>query len=199
MPQLKLQLLGPPRLTRDGTRVDIGRRKAVALLAYLATTGQIHGRDSLAALFWPEYDQTRARTDLRRMLSVLNRALGEGWFETDRETICMVRGANSRICSGHALWLDVAEFRRCLMACEAHDHSADQVCTDCLPLLEAAVTLYRDDFLAGFTLEDSPDFDDWQSFESQSLRRELASALERLVHGYSKQGEFEPAISHARH
>lgn len=76
MPHWKLQLLDPPLLERNGIPVDVGRRKAVALLAYLATTGQSHSRDSLAALFWPEYDHSTARTDLRRTLSVLNKTLG---------------------------------------------------------------------------------------------------------------------------
>ena len=40
MPQLSLFLLGPPRLELDGEPLDIGRRKAVALFAYLAVTGE---------------------------------------------------------------------------------------------------------------------------------------------------------------
>src|SRR4029453_16113812 len=36
------------------------------------------------------------------------------------------------------------------------------------------------DFLAGFSLRDSTSFDDWQYFQAERLRRELASTLERL-------------------
>jgi hypothetical protein len=39
MSRLALYLLGPPRLELDGEPVEIGRRRAVALLAYLAVTG----------------------------------------------------------------------------------------------------------------------------------------------------------------
>ena len=85
MSRLVLHLLGPPRLELDGEPVHIGRRKAVALLAYLAVTVRSHSRDSLATLLWPEYDQSRARANLRRALSLLNRTLGEGWLTTDRE------------------------------------------------------------------------------------------------------------------
>ena len=60
MPRLSLYLLGPPRLELDGQPLDIGRRKAVALVAYLAVTGQGQRRDTLAALFWPEFSQSRA-------------------------------------------------------------------------------------------------------------------------------------------
>lgn len=52
----------------------------------------------------------------------------------------------------------------------------------------------RDDFMAGFSLRDSPNFDDWQFFQGESLRRELAGALERLVAGYTAQGDFDEAI-----
>ncbi|MCK4316690.1 MAG: SARP family transcriptional regulator, partial [Anaerolineae bacterium] len=86
MPRLMLYLLGPPRLERDGEPIQVSRRKAVALIAYLAVTGGHHSRDTLATLLWPEYDQSRARADLRRTLSVLNRTLGEGWLTADRET-----------------------------------------------------------------------------------------------------------------
>jgi tetratricopeptide (TPR) repeat protein len=73
------------------------------------------------------------------------------------------------------------------------------VCPACLNPLAQAVALYRGDFLAGFTLRDTPAFDDWQLFQAETLRRELAGALERLVRGHSVRKEFEPAIGYARH
>ncbi|NIU61937.1 MAG: tetratricopeptide repeat protein, partial [Pseudomonas stutzeri] len=71
-------------------------------------------------------------------------------------------------------------------------------CSDCLAVLEEAVALYRDDFMAGFTLRDSGPFDEWQLFQTEGLRDELAGALERLVRCHSAQGEYEPAIGYAR-
>ena len=68
MARLSLYLLGPPQLELDGEPVQIGRRKALALLIYLAVTRRTHSRDSLATLFWPDYDQSSARADLRRTL-----------------------------------------------------------------------------------------------------------------------------------
>jgi two-component SAPR family response regulator len=61
MSQLVLHLFGTPRLERDGTRVEIHRRKVLALLSYLAVTGKSHPRDSLATMFWSEHDQGSAR------------------------------------------------------------------------------------------------------------------------------------------
>ncbi|MEZ4664827.1 MAG: hypothetical protein R2911_45435, partial [Caldilineaceae bacterium] len=61
MSTYKLYLLGSPRLERDGVAVKIPRRKTLALLSYLAATGQPHARDSLATLLWPEAGQSEAR------------------------------------------------------------------------------------------------------------------------------------------
>jgi len=60
VPRLAVYLLGPPRVERDGVAVRLDRRKAIALLAYLAVTGQKHRRDSLVNLLWSDYDTTSA-------------------------------------------------------------------------------------------------------------------------------------------
>jgi DNA-binding SARP family transcriptional activator/predicted ATPase len=192
MASLKLWLLGPSRIEYESVPVEIQRRKAVALLVYLAVKGESQPRDSLATLLWPDSNQSDARTALRRDLSALNKALGRSWLEIDRERVGLERKPG--------LWLDVEEFQRLLAACRAHGHPAGEVCSVCLPLLGEAVELYRADFLTGFTLPDSPEFDEWQFFQTESLRRELASALERLVRGYGVGGdaEREQAIAYAR-
>ena len=85
MSRLALYLLGPPRIERDGVSIKLDRRKAIALLAYLAVTGESHRRDSLVNLLWPEYDGTRGRAALRRTLYALNKALAGAWLDVDRE------------------------------------------------------------------------------------------------------------------
>jgi DNA-binding SARP family transcriptional activator len=64
--------------------------------------------------------------------------------------------------------------------------------------LAAGLALYRDDFLAGFTLRDSPAFDEWQFFEAERLRQLCLSTLERLVELYSRTGDHDGAIAAAR-
>ena len=61
-----ISLLGTPRIEHNGVPVEVDTRKAIALAAYLAVTKQSHTRDALAALLWPEYNQSRARAALRR-------------------------------------------------------------------------------------------------------------------------------------
>ncbi|MEJ2556771.1 MAG: BTAD domain-containing putative transcriptional regulator, partial [Anaerolineae bacterium] len=190
MARLALYLLGSPRIERDGEVVELSRRKAVALLAYLAVTGSSHSRDTLATLFWPEQDRSAARGGLRRVLAELKKALGAGWLEVDRECVALNQAAD--------VWLDVGQFQDRLAECRMHAHPEQEVCSECLPRLKESVTLYGDDFMAGFTLRDSISFDDWQFFQSESLRNDLASALERLARAHSRRGEYEQAISYAR-
>ena len=42
---LRVFLLGTPRFECDGTALELGRRKNVALIAYLAVTRQSHSRE----------------------------------------------------------------------------------------------------------------------------------------------------------
>jgi len=156
---LKLYLFGRSRLERQSKPIALSGRKVLALAAYLATIRQHHSRDSLATLFWPDHDQTGAKANLRRELSRMDKVLGTGQLDIDRERIGLSNEAT--------LWLDVARSQDCLVASQSHDHPVDDVCVDCLPLLNEATELYIADFLAGFTLSDSPDFDDWQSFQAE--------------------------------
>jgi predicted ATPase/DNA-binding SARP family transcriptional activator len=196
MSQLALYLLGPPRVERGGEPAKIAGRKALALLAYLTLERRSHCRDALATLLWPESDASRARAELRRALSNLRRALGAEWLEADRETVGLRQAQPEE--PDWTLWLDVEAFREQLRRCETHDHGAGEVCAECVPSLEEAVRLYRDDFLAGFTLRDSLAYDEWQFFQTQRLKDQLASAIERLVRWYESREEYDRAIAHAR-
>lgn len=183
MSTLKLFFLGPPRIALDDEAVAIELRKGVALLAYLAVTGQSHSRDALGTLLWPNSDQRRARSYLRHALWLLKKALGDNWLEISREQVMLQPEAN--------IWLDVKAFQQGVAAKVEEGVGG-------LARLAGAVELYQDDFLSGFTLPDAPAFDEWQFFQTETLREALAGALERLVWGYSRQADFEATIPHAR-
>jgi DNA-binding SARP family transcriptional activator/predicted ATPase len=172
---LRLSMLGPPVVLRDGAPVTFDTRKAVALLAVLALEDHPHSRARLASLFWPESDETRARSTLRRTLSVTAAAVGEA-LDVDRNAVRLKPDA----------WTcDAVEFAALARATDAEQ-------------LERAVTLYRDDFLAGFTLKDAPDFEDWLAATAESLRQQLATALGRLVAHRIDAGDLDTAIALAR-
>ena len=190
MPSLKVCLLGPPHVELEGVVLELGGHKNTALVAYLAATGQSHSREVLATLLWPELDASRGRANLRRSLSELRRALREEYLISDRETV----GLDPRA----EIWVDVIEFRRLAQSGRGHSHSEAEACDECAAGLTAAIELYREDFLAGFGLLDSVSFDDWQFFETEGLRQELGSALERMVGHLGARGATQEAIRCAR-
>jgi hypothetical protein len=108
----------------------------VALLVYLIVTGQAHTRDSLAALYYPDYDESHAKAALRRTLSALTTSLGQGYIQVAHELIS--------IGSGPKIWADVIEFTRLIeeaRQCSHHrqkDASArrSEICQVCRPWLE---------------------------------------------------------------
>lgn len=158
----------------DGTPLTFDTRKAVALLAYLAVTGQPHRRETLAALLWPESEQTRARAALRRTLSVAG-AVGPA-LQVGRGEIAL---------DGAVTWSDVVEFERLADSGDPAD-------------LRRAVDLARAPLLAGFSLRDSPEFDDWVASTSDHLGGRLARATARLTEADIGAGLLDEALVTAR-
>ena len=173
MDQICLYLLGDVRLEADDQAVSVDTRKALALAAYLALEGKSHSRDWLAAFLWPESDQNASRGALRRTLSALRKAVGESQIEASRDSIELILN--------RGLWVDVLAFRQTLAEASAHHRTLEAPCMQCLELLQKAASLYRGDFMEGFSLRDSLPFDDWQFQEAEQLRREYSSALMHLV------------------
>ncbi|MBV7327793.1 tetratricopeptide repeat protein [Chloroflexi bacterium TSY] len=195
MSQLKIRLLSTPQVILNDVRLSFDSRKAVALLAYAAVTASHHTRDELAALFWPDADAKRARGSLRTTLFTLKKQLTGPWLHIEDDRIFFDADANT--------WIDVVRFRKLLEKEENHCLLNDPdrnngFDVDEISSLGKAVDLYSGDFLSGFSLRGSPEFDEWQLFEREDLRRTLADALQRLTAFYAAQNEFATAIRYAR-
>jgi predicted ATPase len=186
----QLFLFGAPRIEVNQEQVAIDTRKALALLAFLMVSGEPQSRDTVATFLWPESDQRSARAALRRTLSTLRRALHKDMLDFGREVIAL-KPASGLLC-------DVMAFRIHLDDCKSHGHPADQVCFRCQAPLAEAADIYRGDFLAGFSLRDSVEFDNWQFLQAERLRRELAGVLDRLVIIHAEQRDYSAALKYAR-
>ena len=186
-PQLSLYFLGPPQLYLNKEPVTANRRKAVALLTYLAVNGSKQTRDSLSALLWPDYDQSKAFTNLRHTLWEIQQAIGEGWIIADRETIEVDPNAD--------VSLDVHQFETLVAQSRAY---APRDISIRIPLLSDAVKLYRNHFLTGFSLKDAPDFNEWAFAKSEDLRHQLSRALVMISEDHCALGQAEQAIPYAR-
>jgi DNA-binding SARP family transcriptional activator/tetratricopeptide (TPR) repeat protein len=172
---LNVALLGPPRIEHGGKAVHFDTRKAVALLALVSMAEQPLSRDRLAVMLWADSDDERARGALRRTISVTAAGVGEA-LVVSRTTIALDQSLVS---------VDAVEFRRLLTAGDVGS-------------LGRACALYRGDFLTGFSVRDSPDFDDWQNSTADDLRQRLSNALEVLVAARVADGELDEALELAR-
>jgi len=189
MAGLRLLVLGGPRLERDGQPIELPLRRASALLAYLAVTGRSQRRDTLAALLWPDADDREGRGRLRRTLHRLADVVGPD--------VVLAAGDTLSISARAGLWLDSQHFE---------DHAAAALSSTAgtmadperLARASTAATLYADDFLAGFTLADSPNWDEWQFLQREHLRQLFARVLEWLVGAHQTQEEWDEALPYAR-
>ncbi|MFB7893540.1 AAA family ATPase [Microbacterium sp. NPDC056044] len=171
---LELRLFGPPRVRRDGAEVRFDTRKAVALLAILAVSGHEHGREELAGSLWPDLDHVRSRAALRRTLSVAT-AVGPA----------LVIGSAGVRLDPAEIRCDVREFRLLADSTESADWAR-------------AAELAAAGFLEGFSLRDSPVFDDWQIATAASLRDLASQTLARLVAASVARRDLAAAIQYAR-
>ena len=188
MAELRIALLGPPRVELDGAPIEVDTRKAIALLAYLAMQPERHGRDAVAGLLWPDYDTEHARGRCGAPCPPSTRRSGrDGWRPTGPPSGSPGPASGWTWPSSRPCWPPAAT-------------TATRPRTPARPVapLAEAAGLHRGDFLAGFSLRDSTSFDDWQYFQAERLRRELAGTLERLATAQIGQRHWDDAVDAAR-
>ena len=156
----------------------------MALLAYLAATGATHSRDSLAALLWPESDRVRAQNSLRQVVRQLRSRLGDNLQATGR-TLSLDTANNINV--------DIMALADHLKRAESKTTASEK-----LALLQDAYTLYRGDFLEGFSLADSLEFGEWHYFEGEKWRSRYLSLLEQLCELSLTQQQWPQGIIYAR-
>jgi TolB-like protein/DNA-binding SARP family transcriptional activator len=154
----------------------ITRPRRLALLAYLAaSTGRnLHRRDTLLALFWPELDQEHARAALRQALHVLRNALGT--------SVIVSRGDDDIGLDAALLWSDVAVFDRAV----AGEQWA------------AALELYRGALLEGFFISGAGEFERWLDDERSRRQRDATRCAQRLLERSEADGDLTAAAAWAR-
>ena len=191
----KIYLFGTPRIYKNGELVHISRRKSLAILAFLAVTDQPHSRDELATLFYPDQNQSSARNNLRRDLSELKSSLDADILVLKREHVNLI--------SPKQVWVDINEFlghvsyvRQHHLSQQTDKHSP--IHADCMVRLTQAIELYSADFMSGFTVTSSRQFEDWQFFQAENLRQVLSEIIQQLIQWHSELGEFEQAIAYGR-
>jgi len=194
MAALALSFLGPFSVTlHDQLLTRFESDKVRALLIYLAIeAGKPHRRSALAGLIWPNSPESAARACLRNALADLRQMIQDQsadppYLRIDRESIQM------NLSSDH--WLDVRAFE------ERLDFD-DQLLINGLRALrienfKSAAALYHGAFLEGFSLKDSPEFEQWALVMRENLHHKAVSVLSRLALEFEQAGDFDQACAYA--
>jgi TolB-like protein/Tfp pilus assembly protein PilF len=172
---LELHTLGNVDLrTSAGSAAPVRRLlvqpKAFALLVYLAAHESYLRRDLVAAMFWPDFDETHARNSLSKTLGRVADAVGRGVIETRGAWEIGVPPAN--------VWCDARELERAAAA------RSDP----------AALDLFRGEFLDGWHLPGLSEFSHWVESTRLRLRQLAVQAARRVGADRAATGDLEHAV-----
>ena len=172
-PSLQLKLFGSPQISYQGQPLTgFVSAKVRALLIYLAVTNRPHSRDHLAELFWADTPAS-TRTNLRKALSNLRQLIGDILVEDGKESIAV---------RGEQVWVDAVKFG------QLSKQSSEQEATD----------LYQADFLTGFNLSLSYEFEAWALGEQSRLKAQMVDLLRSLATQHESRGTLPQAIQAIR-
>lgn len=199
MPNLQLAFLGTPELRHEGQIVALPTRKALALLVYLAVEGGVQPRDHLTALLWPESDALRGRAALRKTLGYLKQGVGHApsTLTTTRDTLQLEPGPDIQVDVWQVAAATQALRHPPLATPEASATLPTAYRQTLLKPLQQTIQQYRGDFLAGFSLGDAPDFDDWASQQREIWHQQAIFLFDRFSQIQFEAGELAEALDTA--
>lgn len=205
MPYLTLSLFGGFEAILAGQPIAaFESNKGRGLLAYLAVEaiGVPHSRSSLAELLWSGYGEKNARASLRQTVHHLRKSLGENDQQArsahEKPELLLVTRHAIQFNPGADDGVDVTRFNNLLAQCSQHDHPHLATCKTCLPRMRQAIALYRGDFLAGFAVDDSIEFEEWRRYKHEELHLQALNLLSTLTDAAEADGDYTAARLYAR-
>jgi DNA-binding SARP family transcriptional activator len=174
-PSIKVRMLGPLRLERNGLALALpASRKVRALLAYLALAPLSSSRSHLCELLWDAPSDPRG--ELRWCLSKIRGLLGE-------------EGGQRVATSGDTVRLDVGD---CFVDAIAIARAAEEGIAALTPERQRSLAmLFEGEFLDGLEIERSPVFSGWLTAQRRRFRACHAALLEHLAKDAAGDGVFE--------
>ncbi len=190
--KLGLSLLGETEICLDGHLVGTLRsEKARALLFFIAVESDIsHRRDALAEMFWPEKPEGFGRNSLKQALATIKKALDD---RDSQEPYLLANNQEVYFNAGSPYEVDVLDFENLTSIVDSHSHKSADTCDPCAKLLEKAVEIYQDDFLAGFYLPDCQAFDEWVIVKREKYKRIVAEAIRSLISYHEGKEDIQKA------
>ena len=144
-------------------------------------------------MLWPDLERKAALTNLRQVLQNLRQAINiEGRvdhpLQVSRESIWL--------CPSADLEIDLAEFSAPSSVCPATLCPAD--CSPCLAQMEALAGRYQGEFMAGFSLVESPEYEEWLRVHREALHLRILMLLARLSECQEHFGAYGKSLSFAQ-
>src|SRR6516162_9949241 len=180
---LRVSLLGEQAITNDGSSVRVRSSRGVALVAFVVVhAGVPQARERIAGLFWQEWTDGQALTNLRRELHHLRQVLAEepSLVVTSRD-LCWRDTETCRV--------DVRVFDRERKA--ALDAAAAGDSKGVLAHAARAIAEYRGEFLPG-------GYEDWLLEARSELERWYVELCDLLCQARAGQGDLAGAADAAR-
>lgn len=181
--ELTVHTFGQFTILRNGRPLTgLSSRTAEALLVYLMCHQQPLSRQVLADFFWDDRPASRAAANLRTVLAMMRKALGD-FLIIDRYSVGFNHDCN--------YWLDLHELEEQLTDLQPVVRSPTPLTHADAHALQTAVNLYQGAFLAGFYLNESCGFDEWMVLTQERVRHQVDMGLRRLVTYYLEKGMYD--------
>ncbi len=181
--KLEITLFGNPAIRKQGQPITgFISNKVPALVYYLATTGQTHSRNTLAGLLWGDFPETKARKNLRDVLSNLRSLALEEHLIITRQTVAFNRQVPYE--------LDVEIFSKSL----ASGNKPGALQGSSIGLLQMAADVYKGDFLEGFFVPQAEAYEEWMRAERGQYRQQASQILHLLTRHFAEQRQYTSGI-----
>ena len=182
---LQIHLLGSFNIILDGKPVrGLDSPRLQSFLSYLILHRDApQSRQQLAFLFWPDSNESQARTNLRNMLFKLRGAFPEvdDYLEVNQQTLWWKPETN--------LQLDLAVYQQAVEHSDLTGSAKDQKAHR--QALTAVTQVYPGDLLPSC-------YDDWIQPERERLKQSYIQLLEELVGILEADGDIDQAILSTR-
>ncbi len=180
--KLEITLFGNPMLLKQGQPLTgFVSNKAPALVYYLVTTGQTHSRNLLANLLWGDFTETKAKKNLRDVLSSLRTVMGEHLLIT-RQSVAFNRQLPYE--------LDIEVFAKSV----AVGNKTETLPGAAIGLLQTAADLYKGDFLEGFYVPQAAVFEEWMRRERSRFHQQASQFLHQLTRHFAEQKQYMSGV-----
>ncbi|MBU3188200.1 AAA family ATPase [Clostridium bowmanii] len=136
----------------NNMQIHFSFKKAEALFYYILINKQA-SRDTLINLFWPDFDETTAKKDLRNAFYSIRKAINYNVFMSPKREIILVNPEIHFIC-------DIFDF---------------------MSNNKNSLSLYNGDFLEGFNVKDAKGFEEWMLQSREYYRDVYTNGLHKAV------------------